>query len=144
MRNTEKVSQLFGVIEPEKMSESQHHEHFEGETTALAKLLVKDGEKPDKFLRPHGMSSGLMVFAFSWRIIPKAIKIKTLWKSWNYQFHCIHMDFTQAIAIFISSELASSVVHTLMTVAPGLQTSINVSNSSPPILIVTMIPFGGM
>src|SRR5215471_8600879 len=26
-----------------------------------------------------------MVFAFSWRIIPKAIKIKTLWKSWNYQ-----------------------------------------------------------
>src|SRR5215510_14482169 len=85
MRNTEKVSQLFGVIEPEKMSESQHHEHFEGETTALAKLLVKDGEKPDKFLRPHGMSSGLMVFAFSWRIIPKAIKIRTLWKSWNYQ-----------------------------------------------------------
>src|SRR5215471_9657749 len=27
-----------------------------------------------------------MVFAFSWRIIPKAIKIKTLWKSWNYQY----------------------------------------------------------
>src|SRR3989442_3928132 len=26
-----------------------------------------------------------MVCAFSWRIIPKAIKIKTLWKSWNYQ-----------------------------------------------------------
>ena len=43
------------VIEPEKMSESQHHVHFEGETIALAKLLVKDGEKPDKFLRPHGM-----------------------------------------------------------------------------------------
>src|SRR6266705_2906714 len=41
-------------------------------------------------------------------------------------FHCVHMDFTQAIAIFISSELASSVVHTLMTVSPGLQTSINV------------------
>src|SRR5262245_65863703 len=36
------------------------------------------------------------------------------------------MDFTQAIAIFISSELASSVVHTLMTVSPGLQTSINI------------------
>src|SRR5262252_2197636 len=36
------------------------------------------------------------------------------------------MDFTQAIAIVISSELASSVVHTLMTVAPGLHTSINV------------------
>ena len=55
MRDTEKVSQLFGVIEPEKMSESQHHEHFEGDAIALAKLLVKDGEKPDKFLRPHGM-----------------------------------------------------------------------------------------
>src|SRR5215468_8208049 len=55
MRNTEKVSQLFGVIEPEKMSESQHHEYFEGDAIALAKLLVKDGEKPDKFLRPHGM-----------------------------------------------------------------------------------------
>jgi len=55
MRNTEKVIQLFGVIEPEKMSKSQHHEHFEGEAIALAKLLVKDGEKPDKFLRPHGM-----------------------------------------------------------------------------------------
>src|SRR6266567_1094572 len=27
-----------------------------------------------------------MVCAFSWRIMPKAIKIKTLWKSWNYQF----------------------------------------------------------
>src|SRR5215813_13668122 len=40
-------------------------------------------------------------------------------------FHCVHMDFTQAIAIVISSELASSVVHTLMTVSPGLQTSIN-------------------
>src|SRR5215475_15832011 len=31
-----------------------------------------------------------MVFAFSWRIIPKAIKIKTLWKSWNYQFLHFH------------------------------------------------------
>jgi hypothetical protein len=37
---------LFGVIEPEKMRESQHHEHFEGDAIALAKLLVKDGEKP--------------------------------------------------------------------------------------------------
>ena len=37
------------------MSESQHYEHFEGDAMTLAKLLVKDGEKPDKFLRPHGM-----------------------------------------------------------------------------------------
>lgn len=43
MRNTEKVSQLLGVREPEKMSESQHHEHFESDAIALAKLLVKDG-----------------------------------------------------------------------------------------------------
>jgi hypothetical protein len=28
------------------MRESQHHEHFEGDAIALAKLLVKDGEKP--------------------------------------------------------------------------------------------------
>jgi len=55
MRDTEKVSQLFGVIEPEKMRESQHHEHFEGDEVAFAKLVVKDGEKPGKFLRPHGM-----------------------------------------------------------------------------------------
>ena len=65
MRNTEKVSQLFGVIEPEKMRASQHHEHCEGDAIALAKLLVKDGEKPDKFLRPHGMIlrfDGLCIF----------------------------------------------------------------------------------
>ena len=55
MRDTEKVSQLFGVIEPEKMRESQHHEHFEGDEVAFAKLVVKDGEKPGKFLRPHGI-----------------------------------------------------------------------------------------
>jgi hypothetical protein len=55
MRDTEKVSQLLGVIEPEKMSESQHHEHCEGDAIAFAKLLVKEGEKPGKFLRPHGM-----------------------------------------------------------------------------------------
>src|SRR5262245_32914197 len=40
-------------------------------------------------------------------------------------FHGIHMHFTQAVAIFVSSEFASSVVDTFMVVAPGLQTSIN-------------------
>ncbi len=53
--DTEKISQLFGVIEPEKMRESSSHEHFKGDAIALAKLLVKNGEKPDKCLRPHGM-----------------------------------------------------------------------------------------
>ena len=32
-----------------------------------------------------------MVCAFSWRIIPKAIKIKTLWKSWNYQLDLLRL-----------------------------------------------------
>src|SRR5882724_3987023 len=39
--------------------------------------------------------------------------------------HRIYMHFTKAVAIFIASECASSMVHTLMTVAPGLQTGIN-------------------
>jgi len=80
---------LFGVIEPEKMSESQHHEHFEGDAIALAKLLVKDGEKPNKFLRPHGMILRFDGFCIFMEDNPKAIKIKTLWKSWNYQFRKI-------------------------------------------------------
>jgi hypothetical protein len=40
-------------------------------------------------------------------------------------FHRIHMDFTKTIAIFVSSAFASSVVDTLMAVAPGLQTGID-------------------
>src|ERR671931_999506 len=40
-------------------------------------------------------------------------------------FHRIHMDFTQAVAIFIACELTPSMVDMLMTVAPGLQTGIN-------------------
>ena len=33
-------------------------------------------------------------------------------------FHSIYMDFTQTVAIFIACEFASSVVNTLMVVAP--------------------------
>src|SRR5215510_16439540 len=40
-------------------------------------------------------------------------------------FHGIHMHFTNAIAIFISSELTPSMVDMLMIVPPGLQTGIN-------------------
>src|SRR2546428_12882374 len=40
-------------------------------------------------------------------------------------FHGIHMDFTQAVAIFISSELTPSMVDTLMLVSPAMQASIN-------------------
>jgi hypothetical protein len=53
--DTEKIRQLFGVIEPEKMRESSRHEHCKGDAIAFAKRLVKNGEKPEKFLRPHGM-----------------------------------------------------------------------------------------
>src|SRR5712692_6510409 len=40
-------------------------------------------------------------------------------------FHRIHMDFTKAVAIFISSELAPSMVDTLMLVSPDMQAGIN-------------------
>src|SRR5262245_32214259 len=40
-------------------------------------------------------------------------------------FHGIHMHFTQAIAIVISSELTPTMVDILMIVPPGLHTSIN-------------------
>jgi hypothetical protein len=35
------------------------------------------------------------------------------------------MHFTKTVAIFVSSEFASSVIDTLMAIAPGLQTGIN-------------------
>jgi hypothetical protein len=37
----------------------------------------------------------------------------------------MHLDFTQAIAICIARELASSVVNLLLVVAPRLQTGID-------------------
>src|SRR3989441_8347838 len=40
-------------------------------------------------------------------------------------FHGIHMDFTKAIAIFISGILSSSMVDALMVVSPDTQTCIN-------------------
>src|SRR5215510_9620305 len=40
-------------------------------------------------------------------------------------FHGIHMDFTQAVAIFIASELSSSMIDTLMVVSPEPQAGIN-------------------
>ena len=84
MRNIEKVSQLLGVVEPEKVSKSSCHQHFEGDEVALAKFLMKEHEKPGKFLLPHGIILQFGVFAFSWRIIPKAFRIKTPWESQNY------------------------------------------------------------
>jgi hypothetical protein len=55
MRNIEKVSQLLGVVEPKKVRKSSRHEHLERDEIALAKLVMKEGEKPGKFLLPHGI-----------------------------------------------------------------------------------------
>jgi len=38
-------------------------------------------------------------------------------------FHGIHMDFTHAVAIVISSELAPPMIDTLMLVSPDMQAS---------------------
>src|SRR2546425_2071794 len=54
-RNIEKVSQLLGVVEPEKVRKRSRHEHLERDAIALAKLVMKEGEKPGKFLLPHGI-----------------------------------------------------------------------------------------
>src|SRR5215471_19378544 len=40
-------------------------------------------------------------------------------------FHGIHMDFTRAVTIFISGELAPAMVDTPMVVSPAIQASIN-------------------
>jgi len=55
MRNTEKISQLLGVKKPEKMRKGSRHEDLECDAIALAKLVMKEGEKPGKFLLPHGI-----------------------------------------------------------------------------------------
>src|SRR2546428_14122681 len=55
MRNTEKICQLLGVVKPEKMRKSSRHEDLKCVAVALAKLVMKEGEKPGKFLLPHGI-----------------------------------------------------------------------------------------
>ena len=55
MRNTEKICQLLGVVKPEKMRKSSRHEDLKCIAVALAKLVMKEGEKPGKFLLPHGI-----------------------------------------------------------------------------------------
>src|SRR5437870_13238074 len=84
-RNFEKVSQLFGVIEPEHVSDRSNHEHLEGDRIVFSKLLMKDRKKPEKFWLPHGMPSDDRAFAFSSRVFPKASQIKAPYKLWHYQ-----------------------------------------------------------
>src|SRR3989442_15639192 len=85
MRNFEKVSQLFGVIEPEHVSHGSNHEHLEGDRIVFSKLLIKERKKPEKFWLPHGRPSDDRAFAFSSRVFPKASQIKALYKLWHYQ-----------------------------------------------------------
>src|SRR6266571_517580 len=85
MRNFEKVSQLFGVIEPEQVSDRSNHAHLEGDRIVFSKLVMKDRKKPEKFWLPHGMPSDDRAFAFSSRVFPKASQIKALYKLWHYQ-----------------------------------------------------------
>src|SRR6266487_6931078 len=55
MRNIEKICQLLGIVKPEQMRTGSRHEDLKGDTVALAKLVMKEGEKPGKFLLPHGI-----------------------------------------------------------------------------------------
>ena len=53
MRNMKKVCQLLWIPKPKKMRKSSRHEDLKGDTVTLTKLLMKEGEKPGKFLLPH-------------------------------------------------------------------------------------------
>ena len=55
MRNIEKIRQLLGVVKSEKMRKGSRHEDLKCDAVALAKLVMKEGEKPGKFLLPHGI-----------------------------------------------------------------------------------------
>jgi len=55
MRDTKKISELLGVKKPEKMRKGSRHEDLEGNEIPLAKLVMKEGEKPGEFLLPHGI-----------------------------------------------------------------------------------------
>jgi len=55
MRDTKKISELLGVKKPEKMRKGSRHENLKGDAIPLAKLMMKEGEKPGKFLLPHGI-----------------------------------------------------------------------------------------
>jgi hypothetical protein len=89
MRDFEIIRQLFGVVEPKQVGQRSHHEDLEGDGIVVSKLLMKNREKPDKFLLPHGMPSNDGGFAFSSRVFPKASKIKPPYNSWNYQWNSL-------------------------------------------------------
>ena len=86
MRNIEKISSLFRVVEPKQVRHRSHHEDLEGDRIVFSEFLMKDRKKPEKFLPPHGMPSDGCEFAFSSRVPPKALTIKIPYTSWNYQY----------------------------------------------------------
>jgi len=100
MRDFEKVSQLFGVIEPEQVRDRSNHEHLEGDRIVFAKLVMKDRKKPEKFLLPHGMPSDDRECAFSSRVSPKTLKIKAPYKSWHYQYHSAARSHASLCQVF--------------------------------------------
>ena len=55
MWNIEKIRQLLGIVKSEQMRKSSRHEDLKCDAVALAKLVMKEGEKPGKFLLPHGI-----------------------------------------------------------------------------------------
>ena len=55
MRHIEKISQLLGVKKPKKMRKGSRHKNLKCDAVALAKLAMKEREKPGKFLLPHGI-----------------------------------------------------------------------------------------
>ena len=54
-RNIEKICPWLGMVKPEPMRTGSRHEDLKGDTVALAKLVMQEGEKPGKFLLPHGI-----------------------------------------------------------------------------------------
>ena len=55
MRHIEKISQWFGVKKPKRMRKGSRHKDLECDAVAVAKLVMKEREKPGKFLWPHGI-----------------------------------------------------------------------------------------
>jgi len=54
-RHIEKICPWLGMVKPEPMRTGSRHEDLKGDTVALAKLVMQEGEKPGQFLLPHGM-----------------------------------------------------------------------------------------
>jgi hypothetical protein len=54
-RDTKNIRAWLGVKKPEKMRKGSRHKDLEGDEIPLAKLVMQEGEKPGRFLLPHGI-----------------------------------------------------------------------------------------